>query len=136
MIEAKRIALCFTFFIFSVASFCQMNKTENPSKDSLVNINVNEFFELTFHYFLDGECIWVIESDDTASIKLISKTKKSPKSLSDTLGPVGLVSIGGGFDEIWKFTGIQKGVYQLRFYYKCQQPNGIRMIRNIKVVII
>jgi hypothetical protein len=112
-----------------------MNKTESPSKDSLININVNESFELNFHYFLEGECIWVIESNDTTSIKLISKTEKSPESLSDTLRPVGLVLIGGGFDEIWKFTGIKKGVYQLRFYYKCQQSNGIRRIRNVKVII-
>ncbi len=112
-----------------------MNKTENPSKDSLININVNESFELNFHYFLDGECIWVIESVDTVSIKLISKTKKSHESLSDTLAPVGLVLIGNGFDEIWKFKGIQKGVHQLRFYSKCQQSNGIRRIRNVKVII-
>jgi predicted secreted protein len=134
LIEPMRLIMCITFLILSSVSFCQITKGK-LSNDSLVNKNVNEDFELTFHYFLDGECNWYLESNDSTRIKLISITHDSPKEVNDTLGKVRLVFPGGGFDEIWKFIGIQKGVYQLRFHYKCKQQNEIRRNKNVKVII-
>ena len=135
VIDLIRVIMCSTFFILSFFSFCQIANNDKLTNDSLVNKHVNEEFELNFHTFLDGGYIWVLESNDTTKIKLISKTSKSPKYISDTLGKVGVVMIGGDSVETWKFVGVQKGVYQLRFYYKRPQQNDIRRIKNVKVII-
>ncbi|MCK9423094.1 MAG: protease inhibitor I42 family protein [Bacteroidales bacterium] len=118
-------------------SFVSYTQTDSKSKslnDSLIHKKINEEFELNFHNFLDGNK-WFLESIDTTEIKLISKTSKSPEFISDTLRKAGLVMIGGGFTEIWKFVGLQKGVYKLRFYYGRPHQNDRRRIKNVKVII-
>jgi len=65
-------------------------------------------------------------------IKLINKSTKSTTIKQNIPG---LEIIGGGSVEIWKFAGIKKGTYQMHFYYKQPNQDGIRRMKNIKIII-
>ena len=130
-----RLIILSTLLLLPFVSFGQNANNNKYTNDSVVNINMNEEFELNFTTFLDGGFKWFLESNDSTKIKLIRKTSQSPPNVSDTLNKIGVELIGGGSTETWKFVGLKQGVYKMHFYYSRPNQNEFRRTRSITVII-
>ena len=113
------ISYCFTA--------CQNVKDSRFLNERVIRKGVNEQFELKFEACHSCGYIWILESVDTTTIKLLGKSSE-PKSHDPNL-------VGGNAIETWTFIGLQKGSYQLVFNYKRPWLEEIQKTEKIKLIV-
>jgi predicted secreted protein len=104
-----RILVLTIFLLTNYLSKCQEKNDEMIVHDTLIKISLYEQFEINLEAYMSAGYTWLKEPLDSATFILIDSTSivkypqypnGSPKIISYT------------------FQGIQKGEYQLVFYYK------------------
>lgn len=110
-VKSIRLIIFFVLVLYSCFSYGQVIETICYS-DSVIIINKDEKFELTFGACHDCGARWFLESIDTTGIIPINTINKTNTSFT------GNPKAGGSVFEIWTLKGIKSGEYQLLFYYK------------------
>jgi len=124
--KATRFMMLCLPFVICIASQCQNYRDMNLLNDSVIRTGLNEPFDLKFEACHDGGYRWFMEPADSSKLRLINKTSRSTS---------GKPVFGGNVFEIWTFTGLQKGDYQLLFYYKRPWLTEIEKTETVRIVV-
>lgn len=112
--------------VLTLTSFSQNRKLPYNLNDTLIQIVVNEQFDLELETKTGGGYLLYLDTIDSTKIQIIKKETISKSNEPRT---------GGGTFEIWTFKSLQKGEYELLFYYKRPWLDEISKTIKIKILV-
>lgn len=124
--NAIKIFIVSAGIVLTLTSCSQNRKLPYNLNDTLIQIGVNEQFDLELETKTGGGYLLYLDTLDSKKIQIIKKETISKSSEPRT---------GGGTYENWTFLGLQKGEYELLFYYKRPWLDEISKTIKIKILV-
>ena len=112
--------------LYHIPEYQNLNNS-SVQNDTMISAKLNENFEVKLEACHDGGYSWFLEPVDTSKIHFVSKTIRSVSGKTNVKG--------GNVIETWTFSGLQKGDYNLVFYYKRPWLDKVEKTERVDVGI-